>query len=142
MINEIFLTETNISMYFDGDGTRSNEWNPPIDKTRTHQISEMEAMINDKELHKYLLNVLMLCNMKDPTTLQNIRSHQQADAQLLDALQTTPRLFQYITINDVEVVFQMGKRNRVENYSTKRNATCSNLLVSSTTEPPRFTAII
>lgn len=107
VINEIFITETDISMYFNGDGTRSDDWDLPIDKMQTYQVSKAEAMINNKDLHKCLINLPTLRNMKNPTTLQNICNHQQANAQLLDALQTMPTLFQYRTINNVKVIIKM-----------------------------------
>ena len=54
-----------------------------------------------------MLILPMLQNMHNPTTLINIRNHQQNDQQLMNALNNLPNIFQMQTINETEVIVRI-----------------------------------
>ena len=105
-IDEIFVTETNFSVYKHGSNCRSSDWKMTNDKTTTYNTNE-EVFINDENLHKCLLNLPTLQSMNNPTTLINIRNHQLIDQRLTTATTNQPQLFQWRTINETEVVVRI-----------------------------------
>ena len=91
-IDEIFVVDTDISYYMEGDGRRSDDWKPPEECTNVYKVgNSYEAFLsNSEEIHECMLNLPTLHNMNNPTTLINIRNHQQTDERLLNAQQDIP----------------------------------------------------
>ena len=87
--DDIFLTETSIESFLASDNEhRIAIWDTTKLPSVNHNVKECyEAALYDDELNECLMNLPTLQEMDNPATMINIRNHQQADAELLQALQ-------------------------------------------------------